>query len=726
IPLANSPEQIAVSDSKLFYSSADTVYAYNFGTDLEEKVTVKGETYSSFYKPDLFVDKANNTLYIAESGLSGSNIKVLSISDYSVSNQSTYDNGYGFSYPNRKVIQDNDEIYYAGKRLDSGNLANIKGTYQEDSYAEKIVAVKGNLVFSTDDIFNRKTFTKLLDLPFETEFILSKNAEETYLFKSTDHKIYKYNFAFAATTSEYTHVNNKLDMPYSLTDWVMDEANHKLFAISQTTNQLYVINTETFQLESQQFIGSMPSDIDLHNGNLYVSNSGGTNITIQNIADIGKTDLSTLPMNEEPVQYLTTKQNPFKITTDGSSLFYATEDQHALLFNINMKTSQEQRVLNTYNNLDTYYEPDVELDAANKKLYVGESGNTGSKIFTLDASTFEVMNESSQYSLPKREVILNGSDVFYAKQRFNKDQLATSLASYTENVIFADSKYVYTAGTVYDRISGGMVASFLCPVNLIETDSSGRIFAYSKVDHAVYRFDSIEKMTAQPPSKFASNLVSDQNFNMSWNPVTADGYNVYFKTPDMTEFTKLNTMPIVDTQWNIPASQFKQWYDSTVAFKVTSLLCDTESTGSETSFTFDIPQPANLQLINSPDGKWTFTWDPVANMDGYKLYYKKDQETVFYPITTNLITSNSFDVTDKVNGEWQGKTLKFAVASRVINKESIFEFTVTQAFPAIVTETPTEGTTVEPTPTPVENTQASPTDGTSGSNDSSTGTGTVD
>ncbi len=680
INVLNAPNEIAVHGNQLIYADG-RLYSYNLDTDQETEIVLPEDegAYSPYEQASLKVDHNTDTLYVGESNMTGSVIDAISTTDYSLKTRSTYDDGYGFSLPERKIVLDNQEIFYAGKRLDANNLENIKGTYVDDADTSKETAyeVIGNYVFTDNDIFTRMTFEKVADLPFETEFILGSSMTNVYMFNPADQTIYQYSFNPQSTDSTTTTSNNRLLLNDQLSDWEYDETNQRLYGISQESNTLYYINPDTMEVENKKFVGSMPSDIDLVNNELFIANFGGTNITRESTTYQPST---TNDINNEPVTYLTTKQNPYNITTDGTStLFYAPEDQHINLHHIDLSTETEQLVPNNFSNLDTFYEADIELDATNDTLYIGESGSTGSQLFSIDASTFGAIKESSQdFSTPNREVILDGSDIFYAMNQFDTSALTTTNL-YTDPIIYVNANYVFTKTAVYERGTTTKVADFPCTVNLVTTDSTGRVFAQPEDKSVIYRFDSASKVGAIQPTNFTANFNVSDEFILDWDTMTADDYTVEYKTSGMSYFDTLKNS-LTESQLQVTPSQFKPWFGDTVTFRVTTNICDIQSNPAQKVYEFVIKAPENQQYAENTKGEHLLTWDAVPYMEGYRVYYK-DTESV--SSINNLFTETQANVTEQALGEWQGKTLQLAVVSTINGLESDQTYNITKTFDVV-------------------------------------------
>lgn len=82
------------------------------------------------YEGALAATADGNTLFVAESSLSGSNMTRYTVATdaFTSVGKTTYDSGYGFPYPARRVavVPDGSAVYYAGFLIDGSNLAWLK------------------------------------------------------------------------------------------------------------------------------------------------------------------------------------------------------------------------------------------------------------------------------------------------------------------------------------------------------------------------------------------------------------------------------------------------------------------------------------------------------------------------------------------------------------------------------------------------------------------------
>ncbi|MFD2044468.1 hypothetical protein ACFSTA_09085 [Ornithinibacillus salinisoli] len=691
----NNPDQISVGSDKVFYTNGGRLYHYNFATNSEEEVTIQGETYSSFSNPVLHLEDETNTLLIAESGSSGSNMKAISTIDYSLITKTTFNEEYGFSYPKKNLAVDGQDIFYAGHKINLTNLEDIYGVYAEDYRSEhnkftaaNIVAVDENYVFSTKSIYDRDTFKKVGSFAAEVSHILP-DGERKYVYNASDHAISINMDTYSDPTVEVHVKNNKLNLNQQIDDWVVDETNSRIYAISESSNELIFIDTETMNVVERKIIGAIPTDIELVDGKLYIALFGGTKIAV------------TEPVLGSEVTYITTKQNPFEIETDGTDLYYTTEDQWVKIYHIDLITNTERTIEKPNTNSDTYYEPSIKLDSRNDLLYIAESGSSGSDLYVMDPVDGSHVSESDYkdgygFSYPARKVFLDEDYVYYAGFRLQKNDVTLEQGSYFdrgEAFVSLQGDYVISTTNIYDKET--LLPVYTLPsdleINLANINSNGEILLSVIGDNAIYKFQSLEDLQQPIVKNLEMGLNAEGKYQFDWDMMTGDGYNIYTKSSDTESMSLLNTAPLLDQSYIVTDSQLLSWYGNTVTFGVKSLFGNSESSSMNTiDYTFEIPIPENLQS-QFEEGKedwkgeygnrfFTVSWDQIDLVDGYNLYYYTEADKEKKKVSEILADDPNVFFTEHSLESFAGKTVYFEVTAVANGKESDLSETISYTF----------------------------------------------
>ncbi|WP_158301972.1 S-layer homology domain-containing protein [Paenibacillus mesophilus] len=260
---------------------------------------------------------------------------------------------------------------------------------------------------------------------------------------------------------------------YNLTRWILDEPNGYIYAVSKDANKLLFIRTSDLQVEREINIGSKPSDLDLYDGKLYVAISGGTLIKVVDLAQKSVT------------REIATSVSPDRLVVEGQKLYYAPSNSWSV-YQMQLSTGQDAVVPG----MNHYYAA-FALDRSNHILYVGDSGTSGSKVKAYRTDTNALLdkdnyNDGYGFSYSNREVIVYGSDLFYASHKLNKSKLSDLQGRYQEtepgysaNIVAVTNKYVISDRMVFDRETFTPITAHPFTSNLMLMDSSDAIYGFN-------------------------------------------------------------------------------------------------------------------------------------------------------------------------------------------------------------------------------------------------------
>jgi hypothetical protein len=505
-----NPYRIEVGPDQLFYTQEMqgchvAVQQISTGQFTE----IFGAEPGSFSSPELLFDGTNNLLYIAESACTGSDIYTIRTTDFTQVDRTTYRENYGFDAPLRRVIADRNTVFYEGCALNGANLAEIYGEYDpknpyENSYyyysSKGVIHVQGNYVYvnivaydrdlnfayANTAIYDREKFVKLADLPVPASLAFTDSQNVTYLYDPYGHTITKQVFNPSLDISmrhQYSQGVAILDEP--LTEWVYDETRDYIYAISEETNKLLYIRGSDLIVEGEKYIGSQPTDIKLFNGNLYIALCGSTRVAVTGTAF------------DSPISLVNLNFNPYLIEVDQDKLYYTEEDQWCRINVYNFDTGQIQDLYNTTHN--QYYLPDLALDLANNLLYIGETGLTGSKVYTIRTSDLtEIDRVASDGGLsmynPYRKTIFTGGSIYWETRRFDASRLPNILGSYGERFIAVSGNQVFCPTAIYRRDTYQKEIVLPYNIDLAAQDGLGRIYLYSKNTNMLRKYEDLSRI----------------------------------------------------------------------------------------------------------------------------------------------------------------------------------------------------------------------------------------
>ncbi|WP_171682321.1 S-layer homology domain-containing protein [Paenibacillus planticolens] len=264
----------------------------------------------------------------------------------------------------------------------------------------------------------------------------------------------------------------------------MDEANGYIYAVSSEANSLLFIRMSDLQIEKKVTLGIAPSDLVQSGSKIYVALSGTKAIAIVDIAQ------------KEVVGSINTSIKPYELAIDGNKLFY-TEYRSSGVASYDL-TTQAETMLDSGSRGD-YAEPDLAVDTVNHILFIGESGSTGSKLFSYSTSTLQPLSKINYrdgygFGFPARKVIVDGNQVFYAGYRFKNTDLTSIQGTYQEDAMYVHGNTVFTSHSfnsgnaapdhsyVYDREGFTQIAELPVASRKILMDSQNHVYSYTGSD----------------------------------------------------------------------------------------------------------------------------------------------------------------------------------------------------------------------------------------------------
>jgi uncharacterized repeat protein (TIGR02543 family) len=272
-------------------------------------------------------------------------------------------------------------------------------------------------------------------------------------------------------------VTNELKISAELTQWVLDEPTHTLYAISETGKNLLFINSTTMNIEKSLTLSGNPTDIIKDNGRLYVA--------LDNMKQIEIVDMAIKAITGT----LYTSSDPYRIVKDGDKIYYTERDQWCNIYEYSLTTDTDHKIYGSK------YQPDIAINPNNHILYIGESGYSGSNMIYYSVSDNKFIgkttyNDRIGFSFPSRDTIFDGTNVYYASRDFNVDDPARYDGDFdsTENIIYVNKGLVYTNKSIYTKDNHIRLGYYGVNVNLVES-SDNTLYIYSKDKGSIKRFN---------------------------------------------------------------------------------------------------------------------------------------------------------------------------------------------------------------------------------------------
>ncbi len=477
------PYLTAVTDNRVFYVGGDyrnSVFEYDLSTNGIRKV----ETAASS-EPDIIIDQSGQKLFVGERGSSGSGLYAYSVSDHRLLSQTTYDEGYGFSYPNRKLVLDDAGIYFAGYLLDPANLAVIQGNYRARVYFSNGKYVLTGTDYTPGAVMDRRTFTEVAKLPYASSLMAMDSSNQIYMFKSGTTTVEKLQLPLTSAALTASKVTGGVRFNYGLSDWTVSENGEYIYAIFKDANRLVTLRSSDLSVVGDMFIGSDPADISGYEGKLYVALSGSTKI--------GVADTVYGTSVPSSVYQITVDTNPFQVE-GGNKLYYANIDQWEEVRVYDAVYGGSGQKLKPDNQTLSVYIPKLKLDQTNNMLYVGGAFDL-TQIRTNDNKIISKRDRGAYSRLLK-----DGPFLYFGKERLDANVISYVYGEYGAPVVYANGPYVFTQSAVYNRDTFNKQFDLSYTIDQALILKNGNVLTYDPSTSTVYRYNSMSELQQDTPA----------------------------------------------------------------------------------------------------------------------------------------------------------------------------------------------------------------------------------
>jgi hypothetical protein len=382
----------------------------------------------------------------------------------------------------------------------------------------------------------------------------------------------------------------------NLNEWILDEKNRLIYAISDESKSILFLHQDNLTMEKEIVLESKPTDIELYQGKLYIPLPDLKQILV--VDPISKTVKKTIQLDQRPDEKIAVYQNKvYYVRFDLSYADHNSMEQYRL-FQYDLSNNKESEIILTHQSdlfqePETFPAPDLVIDRENHVLYIGESGNAGSALYAVNLLQNSIIQRSHQnedgFYFPVRKVLLNHGEIFYAKHRFDANNVKTINGSYDDTIIYADQNYAFSKNAVYNRKTFNKLSDLPLTVDLFWIDSLNQVYVYNSQHSFIQKFPlrvfigSLDhyqipnEILEQRPQNFTSKLDEKTGLTFTWDAVeNAQGYNIYYKIAGKDELVKLNDKLVKTNTYTI-ANTLEPWYNHIAIFSVTAIVNNEES-----------------------------------------------------------------------------------------------------------------------------------------------------
>jgi hypothetical protein len=461
------PEQVEVMNGGIAYYATLDQWAEIHEIDLTQGVSsdFKLNIYSAF-EPDIELSAAGNRLFVAESGLSGSNVYELNldVAPTRTIDQSNWDNGDGFDSPVRHayVGPSGKHLYYAGRQLDATNLAHALGD-TGTVFAEDVAAT---FVVSTKGFIDAQTLTTVTSFPFAvSSAALTAGDSELWYYRPDLSQIVcakVADFLFGKTLGQAQSDAGPLGA-YTFLKLVADPARARLYGLDASKNVVVSIDSISgATLRSLVIeVGAKDMVFDAASDSIFVAHSG---------MEIEQIDAATLSR----MKFIYTPQDNYQLAVlSNNRIASISFDQWTTASVIEISTGVRD------SSWQQIWKGALSATADGNTLFVGGS-DTHDKLARFDVSTGKMTGYSAGNAItsPSRGVLAtpDGTSVYYGGYCLNGTSLTEVRYPQPDKIVSVtpNSALAVSSTTVYRVADGTAVVTLptACSVQAISSDSS--------------------------------------------------------------------------------------------------------------------------------------------------------------------------------------------------------------------------------------------------------------
>lgn len=275
-------------------------------------------------------------------------------------------------------------------------------------------------------------------------------------------------------------VGESINVGSQVETMIIDPARPYLYALDKVNNSLHFINLDTKMLEKTIFVGSSPvdMDIDLDGDELFIANFGSTELAV---VDLESQERSRTIFVETDLGGW--DGNPYRVVcTANDTLVFTSEDQWNELKLVSGATGMNLA------HMGSLYAPDLVASPDGTRVYVAESGSSGSQLYRFDVSAngltqVDVSDRANGYG--SRLAIMSGDGmyVYYGGGKFLANNLSSLLGTFSETIYATNTDGTLAVGS--EHIFDGTTFAIKQPLPLTTS-----IMALSADESKLYLYDN--------------------------------------------------------------------------------------------------------------------------------------------------------------------------------------------------------------------------------------------
>lgn len=319
---------------KIIYQSksTDRYYEYRWAEKFETEIHFT-YPYGQFIRLDrLGIDEANGFLYLFDDD----EIMQFNADTYEMireSNPAHSRLATSIKNPRGRAFIADGDFFYGNRKLNRSNILHVEAMFNSE-----IKHVSKDFIFTKDTVYDRKNYRKIQELIKTKSYTISEpeyltNNEYLFIYLPKEQKIIKTKLLLKPKSLVFLAKPAFIDFNDPITDYYYDSANKRIYLLFMNRNELVVLNTVNMSIIKTMTVGSMPSDLKIYNGKIYISFKGQSKLL----------EITTNFLTQRYIE-LEKQVHEFEIMDNGFLFFQSYNVDTSEIYRLNLNTGQIEKV----------------------------------------------------------------------------------------------------------------------------------------------------------------------------------------------------------------------------------------------------------------------------------------------------------------------------------------------------------------------------------------------
>lgn len=224
-----------------------------------------------------------------------------------------------------------------------------------------------------------------------------------------------------------------------------------IHVLTKSPNMYMTIDSNTGTVLRNEYLPGVPLYMERIDGKLWISYMSLSSIVVY--------DEETFEVEDQFYFEFFDMYPPATFDVYGDYLFVAEEDFG--VYRYNMKTQEYTQLKGVY------CQAGIAIDQSTGLVYIGDSGNSGCKLYCVDAETLEIIGQyiGFEYGIDNqtRKVFVRNDGIYWGAYKLATSDISKVLMEYNApecyqcGMHYVTDRYLVSAGGFFDRVTGELL-----------------------------------------------------------------------------------------------------------------------------------------------------------------------------------------------------------------------------------------------------------------------------